>query len=354
MPAVGRNLDAVETENESSGEMAAKITIRRCAGVAPGWDQETGQALAQLIRAGAGKRLPVVFDFDNTIVRGDIGEATLAVLARSGLLTPARVLPGICPPLRRPGKALLELGNCADVIEYYNALLAPTVHGRNDPSPLSSGYAWAVEVMSGLRLSDVIAATRTAYAQSQPGKAGVIEVTLGKTSFPAPYFYPQMVDLLAELVRQEFDIWIVSASNVWSVRWMLLHGLNPLLRERKVARGIQADHVIGISTLLTDNRDGWYKDSVHVRENPDYALLSAKGVRGLRLTSRLQFPLAAYSGKVACILDAIGRRPYLGVGDGPGDRAMLEASEHQMWISRHREATQRVTATLSRSASGAG
>ena len=85
-----------------------------------------------------------------------------------------------------------------------------------------------------------------------------------------------MVDLLAELVRQEFDVWVVSASNVWSVRWMVLHGLNPLLRERKAARGIQADHVIGISTLLADDRDRWYKDSVQVRENPDYASLSEK------------------------------------------------------------------------------
>lgn len=334
--------------------MSTKSSIRRCAGVAPGWDPETGVALAKLIRDGAGKQLPVVFDFDNTIVRGDIGEATLAVLARSGLLTPARLSPWICPPLRRPGKALLELGDCADVIEYYNALLAPTVHGRSDPAPLSSGYAWAVEVMSGLRLSDVIAATRTAYAHSQPGKAGVIEVTPGKTSFPAPYFYPEMVELLAELVRQQYDVWVVSASNVWSVRWMVLHGLNPILRERKVARGIPADHVIGISTILADDQQGWYKDSILVRENRGYASLSEKTIGGFRLTSRLQFPLAAYSGKVACILDAIGRRPYLGVGDGPGDRAMLDASEHQMWIARHREDTQRVTATLSRSARGAG
>ena len=33
-----------------------------------------------LLQAGAGKHLPVVFDFDNTIISGDIGEATLAML----------------------------------------------------------------------------------------------------------------------------------------------------------------------------------------------------------------------------------------------------------------------------------
>jgi len=240
------------------------------------------------------------------------------------------------------------------VIEYYQALLAPTVHGHADPSPLSCGYAWAVEVMSGLRLSEVVRATRTAYALSRPGQPGIIEATPGKTCFPSPVFYPEMVDLLAELVRQEFDVWIVSASNVWSVRWMVLHALNPQLRERRVSHGIRADHVIGISTLLTDARNGWHKDAVLVKEDPDYASLTKKVIRGFRLTSRLQFPLPAYSGKVACILDAIGRRPYLGFGDGPGDRAMLAASEHQVWIARHRENVERVTATHRRTTGESG
>jgi hypothetical protein len=52
----------------------------------PGWNAETRRALERLIDCGAGRHLPVVFDFDNTIICGDIGEATLAVLAREGLL----------------------------------------------------------------------------------------------------------------------------------------------------------------------------------------------------------------------------------------------------------------------------
>jgi len=82
--------------------MSKTSSIRRGAGIAPGWDRETSRALAKLIRTGAGKRLPVVFDFDNTIVRGDIGEATLAVLVRSGLLSPDSLSPSIWPPLRPP------------------------------------------------------------------------------------------------------------------------------------------------------------------------------------------------------------------------------------------------------------
>ena len=50
-----------------------------------GWNPATRQRLETLIRVGAGRRLPVTFDFDNTLVCGDIGEATLALLVRSGL-----------------------------------------------------------------------------------------------------------------------------------------------------------------------------------------------------------------------------------------------------------------------------
>jgi hypothetical protein len=142
-----------------------------------------------------------------------------------------------------------------------------------------------------------------------------------------------MVELLAELIRHEFDVWVVSASNVWSVRWMTLHALNPRLLERNAPRGIQADHVIGISTLLADDRDCLFKDSLLVKENPAYAAMEADAVGAFRLTRHLQFPVSSSSGKVACIFDTIGRHPHLCVGDGPGDQPMMNISEHRLWIA---------------------
>ncbi|HEX5223348.1 MAG TPA: hypothetical protein VFZ59_27555 [Verrucomicrobiae bacterium] len=306
-----------------------------------------------MIRAGAGRKLPVVFDFDNTIVCGDIGEATMAVLARSGLLTPQTLSIWPAPVVSQPDKGRVAIDTCTDVVDYYQALLSPTVHGKKDTSPLSTGYAWAVEIMNGLRLSKLIQATRTAARSSTSGKPGFIEVTAGKTIVPTPVFYLEMVELLAELIRLEYDVWIISASNVWSVRWTVLHGLNPLLRERGAA-AIQADHVIGISTLLADAEDRLYKDSLLVQEDPNYAGLGTKAISRFRLTSRLVFPLPVYSGKVACIFDVIGRRPYLGAGDGPGDRAMLAVSEHQLWIAPHLEERLRVSIRLGNSAGDNG
>jgi phosphoserine phosphatase len=299
---------------------------------ASGWNAETRRGLEKLIRQGAGKGLPVVFDFDNTIQHGDIQEATLGVLARWGRLTPANLTRRLSPSFRTADRGLVDVTKCTDILEYYKELLAPTIHGRSDPTPLSTGYAWAIEALGGLQLAEVVRATQEVCAIAKAEQRDAIPVTPGKTAFTVPRFYPEMVELLSELLRHEFDIWIISASNVWSVRWMVLRELNPRLRAG--GREIAPDHVIGASTLLADAEGRLYKDNVLVKEVAGYAAMNAAALSAFRLTAHLEYPLPAYSGKVACIFDAIGRRPYLCAGDGPGDYAMLRLSQHRLWIAR--------------------
>ncbi len=330
--------------------------MKRCRGrgpgcrlEAPGWNDATRRALESIINKGAGQQLPVVFDFDNTIICGDIGEATLAVLARSGLLTPAKVSQTFSPSFRVPGGSRVKLSACADVTQYYEAFLAPTAHEGRDPTPLANGYAWVVEIMEGLSPLDVVNATRRAFEWPQPTKPAFIEVTPGKTAMPVPFFYPEAVELIAELVRLRYDVWIISASNVWSVRWMVLHALNPLLHQRGLKAGLAANHVVGISVLLADRQGHLYKDALLVREDEQYAAMAEKALAGLRLTSRLQFPVPTYSGKVAAVFDMLGRNPYLAAGDSPGDHPMLAVSQHRLWIARlEKPAYQRATRELMR------
>jgi hypothetical protein len=303
-----------------------------CKLAATGWNTETRRALEKLIRQGAGKGLPAVFDFDNTIQHGDIQEATLGVLARSGRLTPASLAGQLSPSFTTAHRGLVDLESCVDILEYYKELLSPTTHGTSDPAPLTTGYAWAIEALGGLRLAEVVRATQEVCAIAKANQHDVISVTPGKTAFSVPRFYPEMVELLSELIRHRFDIWIISASNVWSVRWMVVRELNPRLR----AGGgeIAPDHVIGASTLLADAEGRLYKDSVLVKQDTGYAEMKAEALGAFRLTHHLEFPLPAYSGKVACVFDAIGRQPYLCAGDGPGDHAMLRISQHRLWIAR--------------------
>jgi len=289
------------------------------------WPSPLRQNLLQIISNGAGKQLPAVFDFDDTIVRGDIGETTLAWLVKSGVLTPdswQRETAG-------PG---VEDHGGRNPMERYQKLLTPTVHGSDDPAPLANGYAWAVTAMAGLPLAEVLRATDEVMAVAERQPAAGIKIAPGLEPIPLPEFHPEMVELLGELIRSEYEVWIISASNVWSVRRMVLRGLNPRLHAAGVEQGIRMDHIVGTCTLLADADGRRFKDAVLVRENPAYAQLAAAEMNRYHLTSHLQYPLPAYSGKLACVFDAIGRWPYLCAGNAPSDAAMMQVSEHQLWI----------------------
>ena len=134
---------------------------------------------------------------------------------------------------------------------------------------------------------------------------------------------------------------------------MIAHVLNPMLREFGLAEGVRADHIIGVTTLLADSNDNLYKDTVLVRENLGYARLEEPNLRAFHLTSRLEFPVPVYAGKVACLLDALPRAPYLCVGDAPGDHRMLAYSENRLWIARlDKPDFQKATLALMRSTGG--
>jgi len=299
----------------------------------PGWASSVKQWLENLIQAGSGKKLPVVFDFDNTIVCGDIGEATLAMLVRDEFLKFNQLPESLLLPFVSADGKRHSAASPIDLTEYYEALLSPTVHGTLDPTPLATGYAWAVEIMRGLSLGDVVRATQKVHELSRPHQEITLESAPGHTAYPVPFFRPEIIELIMRLQEHEFDIWIVSASNVWSVRWLVLNGLNPLLRALRAGAGIAPDHVIGVSVLVSDTKGYLYKDAVLLREQA-YVTLQPEVFDAYRLTSWLQYPVPTYSGKVGVIWDAIGKQPYLAVGDSPGDHPMLAYSENRLWIAR--------------------
>jgi hypothetical protein len=300
----------------------------------PGWTEGTKSALERLVREGAGKGLPAVFDFDNTIVCGDIGEATLALLARERIIQKQDVPQVLAPSFTGKHGETVSLESCADITVYYEALLDVTRHHGNDPAPLSSGYVWAVEIMQGLTVRDVIRATEMAFAQSEPFTEKMIEVTRGISAYPVPFFYPEMIELIAFLLDHGYDVWIVSASNVWTVRWMAHNALNPALAARGCARRIEPDRVVGVSTLMRDRAGRLCRDQLLVGGVPGYAAMEENVIAGLTLTARLGFPAPIYSGKVANIMDLIGARPYLAAGDSPGDLPMLAFAENRLWLAR--------------------
>jgi hypothetical protein len=320
------NLSSTRLKRNSSKPIACQLQ-------STGWNQQARRSLERILSRGAGQGLPVVFDFDNTLVSGDVGEAVLAVLAAEGRLSPPNISKTLCPPLQDGGERI-EVEHCGDIMEYYEALLTPTVHGKADPTPLANGYVWATQVLETLSVAEVLEATARAFSAGQGDASGQIEVTLGKPAYPAPRFHEEMIELIAELLRLDYHPWIVSASNVWSVRWMVVHALNPLLAKRGIRKTLSPERVIGLATLLSDSKGRLYKDAVLVRQDPAYAALQTRSLNSFFITRHIQFPAPVYSGKVACIHDALGCNPYLCAGDSPSDHPMMSVSQHRLWIAR--------------------
>jgi phosphoserine phosphatase len=275
-----------------------------------GWSERTRAGLERLIESGAGKGHAAVFDFDNTIVCGDIGEATFALLAKEKLIKKDDIPAELAPSFRSPAGDTVSLSTCPDLTVYYEELLGATTHQAGDFAPLSNGYVWAVEAMRGLSVAEVTGATERVHAQSEPFVPKRIEVTPGVSFLSRPLLLPEMIELIAALITNRYEVWIVSASNAWTIRWMALRALNPLLAALGCDKGIAPERVIGVSTLLSDREERLYKDHLLVRAQRRYADMDREYLDGLRLTARTVYPAPTYSGKVACVLDIIGRRPF--------------------------------------------
>ena len=288
--------------------------------------------LSRILREGAGKYYPVVFDFDNTVVCGDIGEATLATLINEGLIQKYTLSKSLCPDFTTSDGKAISLDVFEDPTMYYEYLLKSS--GPSDPTPLSTGYTWCVEIMEGLSAFDVVEATKKAFSLSEQNVEKFISVIPGKSTYQVPFFYKEILDLMAELIFNNYEIWVVSASNVWTVRWMVLNALNPILKDLGTKKGILPEHVIGISTLMQDPKGMLHKDPVLSKENPDYLNMKPEVLKSLKLTSRLHHPVSIYSGKVQSIIDYIGKKPYLSAGDSPGDHPMLMYSDYKLWLAR--------------------
>ena len=325
-----------------------------------GWNASIRSTLERWISEGRDQAKIAVFDLDNTLLCRDIGEATLVELLRSGVLKPDGIPEAISPPLAGPGGARIAPSDAASAVKYYEELVALTEHDSRDPAPYSNGYAWAVQAMAGLTADQVVRATRDAYAggaaRSDLGKPGVVsrlELAPGKLSYPRPFFYPEMVELVGRLLEHGFAVWVVSATNVWSARTMAVEALGVELERAGFAKRIAPERVVA-STLLLEVPGGKHggrlgKDALLVRDDPAYAALDPAALARYRLTAQIDYPLPTYSGKVACILQWIRARPYLVAGDGHSDHAMLTHAEHRLWIARlERSGPQRETAELIR------
>ncbi|MFG2619736.1 haloacid dehalogenase-like hydrolase [Streptomyces sp. NPDC048507] len=241
--------------------------------LAAGWYGDNQARLQQLIDQYGScnpyrpdRTKPVaVFDWDNTVVKNDVGDATMFWLLRNGkirqpaggdwtttsrYLTPAaaRALATACGPLARPGTPL-PTGTprgaaCADELNAVYGTAATRTGAAAfagwDRRTIEPAYAWLPQLTQGWTAAQVRGFAAAARAENLAAPVGATQ-RVGTSTAATGWvrYYDQQRDLIKGLRQAGFDVWISSASP------------QPVVEVWAQGVGVKADHVIGIRNTTT-------------------------------------------------------------------------------------------------------
>lgn len=281
-----------------------------------------------------------LFDWDNTVVKNDIGDATTYwMLANGKVLQPAdwakvstwitedaaKALTDACGSLAEVGKPLptneASGAKCADeILSVYGDGETTTekeaFKGYN-ARRVEPQYAFAAQLHAGYtekEIQEFATLAREANLKAAEGtedKVGTEEVT-GWVRY-----YDQITDLIKALQANGFDVRIVSAS------------AEPVVRAWAEPLGLTGDKVLGVTMVkdgdkLTAKLEGCGGD--------DEAMTYIEGKR-----CRVNELIYGITGEKAFETAPEGQRPVFGAGDSDTDISfMIDATEARLAINRNK------------------
>ena len=297
---------------------AAPVSLTKPTGLEPGsWLPGNKARLDRLIkqhgRGSAGydpKRPPVAaFDWDNTMIRNDIGEAVFFRAIREiGFKFDQPGFWDLIPEefgrdsLRADTEAaarlpLAQAQRTPEYLRYRKHFHEVYERVKKEGPAMGVEYGWLVQLMAGFSKEELERFADEAIAAELAKPLGEEDIS-GFDGDPAPIRIPsgirpfaEMFDLVARLQDAGWDVRIVSATAEWVVA-------------RFAARaGIPAGHVHGVRALT----------------------------RGGRLTTKLSQKTWG-QGKADVLLRRAGRAPRLAAGDSNSDLQMLESSKGESLV----------------------
>jgi hypothetical protein len=267
------------SEKRPAAPVASATSVRRgldaqIPGVTPA-NRERIDAMLAARGAGSASYDPAhkpvaTFDWDNTVMRNDIGDATMAwMLAHDAILQPPKrdwsttsedltpeartALGKACDAAAEPGAPLptSKTPACADEIfsiyDESKTNAGARAWAHEITLTTKQPYAWEARLLAGHTPDEVRGFAREAYRtdSSAPLRATrTIGTHAGVTAWVR--VYDPMRDLIGALQKNGFDVWVVSASPQF-VTEIVAHEV-----------GIAPDHVVGVRTTLgPDGRLGY-------------------------------------------------------------------------------------------------
>ncbi|MEA3333781.1 MAG: hypothetical protein U9Q58_09305, partial [Pseudomonadota bacterium] len=128
------------------------------------WNPEVKTRLEKLIAANAGQGKICVFDFDNTTICRDIGEATMAAMNEAGVLTLDKHNKCIDPASFMLDGKKITIDTAKNLPAYYEDFLSATKYHDLETTPYENGYGWVVQIMAPMSPADWLPYTEKAFA----------------------------------------------------------------------------------------------------------------------------------------------------------------------------------------------
>ncbi|MED5812647.1 haloacid dehalogenase-like hydrolase [Mycolicibacterium sp. 050232] len=334
------------TSNDSAEPSAQPPSCRTLA-ENPGWYGDNRDRIdAMLAESGTcgadgsvADGAPVaLFDWDNTLVKNDIGEATFFWMVRNGklrapaggdwattspYLTPqAAAALGKACAAAKPGQPMptdTDLG-CADELlsivgEGETRADEPAFAGFN-ARRFEPAYAWVVQLMAGWRESEIEDFAKAARKENLDAPEGTEQKVGSEEVTGWVRYYPQMRDLVETLRANGFDVRIVSAS------------AEPVVRVWAAELGFTPDKVMGVRT----ESDGDVLTSKLVPCGGETAIPYIEGKR-----CRVNEDVFGVKGPAAFEQQAEPKRAAFGAGDSDTDVTFLtDATELRLVLNRNK------------------
>lgn len=283
-----------------------------------------------------------IFDWDNTIIKNDIGDATLYyMLNGSKVLQPpdsnwrrtspyltaeaAAMLNAACDGLAPPGQPLPTATSSAcatEIVTIYNSGKTTTgkpAFGGWNWRRMEPAYAWAVQLLAGYTPAEIRGFTEAAIAFNLANPIGATQ-TVGAVGGLNAYIrvYDQIQDLMGVMQENGFDVWISSAS------------AQPVVEAFAARVQVAPSQVLGVR-LLTDPSGRLTYDLEGCGDVPDGKNDGLGNVTGNSLINyidgkRCWANKIIWGDRSAAALEPspdLGRRPVFGAGDSSTDVTFL-------------------------------
>ncbi|OBB11782.1 hypothetical protein A5761_23765 [Mycolicibacterium setense] len=332
---------------QSSGSSEKPAADCRTLAENPGWYGDNRDRidamLAELGTCGAngsvGDGAPLaLFDWDNTVVKNDIGDATFFWMVRNGklrapaggdwsstspYLTPqaAAALAKACAAATagQPMPTDTDLGCADELLSVYTdgetRADEPAFAGFN-ARRFEPSYAWAAQMLAGWHESELTGFAEAARKENLDAPEGTEQKVGSGEETGWVRYYPQMRDLVETLRANGFDVRVISAS------------AEPVVRVWAADLGFTPDKVMGVRT----ERDGDVLTSKLVPCGGETAIPYIEGKR-----CRVNDEVFGVKGPAAFEQQAEPKRAAFGAGDSDTDVTFLtDATALRLVLNRNK------------------